>query len=221
MKKLKERYIPLLFILTIPISNIFYKMLNTPERGVYSLSGEFDSKLPFLKEFIIPYLIWYPFIFILLIYIYYKDKRVYYRTLLSLNIGLIICYIIFYFYQTTVIRPEVNGTDIFSSIVKIIYSNDNPYNCFPSVHVITTYIVMKGVQAATDDKLILKIVNIIGILIIISTQFVKQHVILDLLAGIILGETVFVISMLGIFREEILWQKKKFSWLTMKKKLEG
>jgi len=221
MKKLKENFIPLLYILTIPISNIFYKILNTPERGVYSLSTEFDSKLPFIKEFIIPYIIWYPFIFILLIYIFYKDKRIYFRTLISLNLGLIICYVIFYFYQTTVIRPEVNETDIFSSSVKIIFSNDSPYNCFPSVHVITTYIVMKGVQATTDNKLVLKIVNIIGILIIISTQFVKQHVILDLLAGMILGETAFAISMLGIFREGILWKKKQFSLLTMKKKLEG
>ncbi|KOA21510.1 PAP2 superfamily protein [Clostridium homopropionicum DSM 5847] len=221
MKKLKETYIPLLFMLTIPISNIFYKILNTSERGVYSLSTEFDSKIPFIKEFIIPYIIWYPFIFIFMIYICFKDKKAYYRTLISLNLGLIICYVIFYFYQTTVIRPEVAGNDIFSSIVKIIYNNDNPYNCFPSVHVITTFIVMKGVQIATDNKLILKLVNIIGILIIISTQFVKQHVILDLLSGIILGETVFAISMLGIYREGVLWKKKQFSWSMMKKKLEG
>lgn len=221
MKKLKENFIPLIFMITIPLSNIFYNILNTSERGLYSLSTEFDSKLPFIKEFIIPYVIWYPFVFIFLIYICLKDKKVYYRTLISLNIGLIICYTIFYFYQTTVIRPEITGNDIFSSIVKIVYSNDNPYNCFPSIHVITTYIVIKGVQSVTDNKLILKLVNVIGILIIFSTQFVKQHVILDLLAGSILGETVFTISMLGTYREGALWKKRQFSLLMMKKKLEG
>lgn len=221
MKKLKENVIPLLFMISIPLLNTFYNILNTSERGLYSLSTEFDNKLPFIKEFIIPYVIWYPFVVIFLIYICVKDKKVYYRTLISINIGLIICYTIFYFYQTTVIRPEITGNDIFSSIVKIVYSNDNPYNCFPSIHVITTYIVIKGVKSVTDNKFILKLVNIIGILIIFSTQFVKQHVILDLLAGSILGETVFTISMLGIYREEVLWKKKQFSLLMMKKKLEG
>ncbi|MFU0825009.1 MAG: hypothetical protein ACFWTK_08525 [Clostridium sp.] len=40
-------------------------------------------------------------------------------------------------------------------------------------------------------KLTLVSSNLIGVLIILSTQFVKQHVILDLVSAIILGEFIF------------------------------
>ncbi|MEA4827405.1 MAG: phosphatase PAP2 family protein [Clostridium sp.] len=221
MKGLKNNIVPLLFMLTIPISNIFYRILNNSSRGVYSLILDVDTKVPFIKEFIIPYIIWYPFIFIFLIYICLKNKEVYYRTLISINVGLIICYVIFYFFQTTVVRPELIETDIFTNIVRVIYSHDNPYNCFPSVHVITTYIVMHGINTVSKNKRILISSNVIGILIILSTQFVKQHVILDLIFAVVLGEMAFRLSIQGYHKGEELWIKKLFSSLTMKKKLES
>lgn len=221
MKKLKENFIPLLFMISIPISNIFYGILNSAHRGVGSFALEIDNKIPFIKEFILPYILWYPFILVFMVYICLKNREVYYRTLISLNIGLIVCYIIFYFFQTTVIRPELQGADIFTRLVKIIYDNDNPYNCFPSVHVITTYTVMKGLKYVSGSRIFLNVINIIGISIIISTQFVKQHVILDLISAIILGEILFAIAMVGYYREEIIWRKRQYSSLMMKKKLEN
>lgn len=221
MKSLKNNIIPLLFILTIPILNIFYEILNNSSRGVNSLVLDVDTKVPFIKEFIIPYMIWYPFIAIVLIYICLQNREVYYRTLISIDAGLIICYIIFYFFQTEVVRPELVGTDIFTNMVRAIYSNDNPYNCFPSIHVLTTYIVMHGINIVSKNKKIMILSNIIGISIILSTQFVKQHVILDLIFAIVLGEITFRLSIKGYCRGEELWTKRLFSLLTMKKKLES
>ncbi|QGU94828.1 hypothetical protein GOM49_06705 [Clostridium bovifaecis] len=155
-----------------------------------------------MKEFILPYI--YGFA---LIYLRFKDKGIYYRTLISLNIGLISCYLIFYFFQTTVARPTLVGTDIFTDLVNIIYNHDRPYNCFPSVHVITTYIVMRGINIVSKKKLILLSSNIIGALII-STQFVKQHVILDLIAAILLGELIFKTSIEGYYQVSLFTMKK-------------
>ncbi|WP_415875578.1 hypothetical protein [Clostridium sp.] len=128
MKKAIGKLLPLMWMISIPISNIFYRLLNNSSRGVYTLAMNIDDKIPFIKEFIIPYIIWYPFIFIALVYLCIKDKKVYYRTLISLNIGLIICYLIFYFFQTTVSRPNIEGMDIFTRLVSIIYNHDKPYN---------------------------------------------------------------------------------------------
>lgn len=191
MGNIKKNIKSLLWISTLLFSNIFYGLLNNSNRGFNSLMLDIDRSTPFIKEFIIPYIIWYPFILIFLVYICLKDKTTYYKTLISLNIGLIICYIIFYFFQTTVLRPELIGSDVFIKLVKFIYAHDEPYNCFPSVHVITTYTVMKGVNFASKEKPILMLSNVIGILIILSTIFVKQHVILDVIASIVLGDTIF------------------------------
>ncbi|KYH28972.1 MULTISPECIES: phosphatase PAP2 family protein [Clostridium] len=212
MKNAMGKLLPLMWMISIPISNIFYRILNNSSRGVYTLAMNIDEKIPFIKEFIVPYIIWYPFIFIALIYLCIKDRKVYYRTLISLNIGLIICYLIFYFFQTTVVRPRIEDVDIFTKLVSIIYNHDRPYNCFPSVHVITTYIVMRGVNMVARREIMLFSFNIIGILIILSTQFVKQHVILDLIAAIILGEFIFG-PVINIYYDILA--------LNMKKKMES
>lgn len=209
MKKTMGKLVPLIWMMSIPISNIFYRLLNNSSRGAYSLILDIDKKVPFIKEFILPYIIWYPFIFLALIYLRFKDKGIYYRTLISLNIGLISCYLIFYFFQTTVARPTLVGTDIFTDLVNIIYNHDRPYNCFPSVHVITTYIVMRGINIVSKKKLILLSSNIIGALIILSTQFVKQHVILDLIAAILLGELIFKTSIEGYYQVSLFTMKNK------------
>ena len=191
MKKLKQDLIALSFMASIVVSFIFYKLLNNGNGNINSLVTNVDESIPFLKIFILPYITWYGYIAIALIYLCMKNRKTYYKSLISLNIGIVVCYIIYAIFQTTVPRPVVNETDILSKLVNIIYKYDNPFNCFPSMHVTTTYILMKGINH-TENNLITSIIfNIIGILIIISTQFVKQHVVLDLVFAMLLSEVIF------------------------------
>ncbi|MBU3144547.1 phosphatase PAP2 family protein [Clostridium sp. CF012] len=191
MKKLKSDLIALSFMASIAVSIIFYKLLNNGDGDINSLITNVDQTIPFLKIFILPYITWYGYIVIGLIYLCMKNRKTYYTSLISLNIGLVICYIIYAIFQTTVPRPIVAGSDILSKLVNLIYKYDNPFNCFPSMHVITTYIIMKGINGTENNIIISFIFNIIGILIIISTQFVKQHVVLDLVFAMLLSEVIF------------------------------
>lgn len=221
MKKLKENLVPLCFLVSLTISNIFYKILNNPSRGAYSLITDIDRAVPFLKIFILPYVMWYPFIAFCLVYLCFKNRKIYYRILVSINIGLIFCYIIYYFFQTTVPRPELIGNDLFTKMVSMIYGYDNPYNCFPSLHVTTTYLVMRGVNKIKNNVWVSVSVNIMGVLIILSTQFVKQHVVLDMVSAIIMNEIIFrIVTEIGEEGVKV-WVKKIFSLLMMKKKLEN
>ena len=94
MKKAKKIIIDLSFIITIAISNIFYVILKNGDRGASTLITELDKIIPFIKHFIIPYIIWYPFIAIGLILMYFNNKRTYFKSIISLNIALIISYIV-------------------------------------------------------------------------------------------------------------------------------
>ncbi|MBK5240739.1 MAG: phosphatase PAP2 family protein [Clostridium sp.] len=109
-------------------------------------------------------------------------------------ITLCLCYVVtfitYYFFQTTVPRPLVTGDDIFSKLILFTYNSDAPFNCFPSIHVITAYLAMKGINATDAIKRIKFPVNIVGFLIIISTEFVKQHVIMDIFFAIILCDVI-------------------------------
>lgn len=191
-KSVKDNLPRLLIMLGIPAMGYMYGLVNNVNGGYKIMVTPLDSYLPFIKEFIIFYMIWFPYIFIGMVYICTKDYKVYYRSIASLLIGMGVACLIFLVFQTYVPRPTVTGNDIFSKMVLFIYSTDKPYNCFPSLHVLETYVVMRGIHAVSEKNRKAAIISdIIGILIILSTQFVKQHVIIDVIGGIYIAEVIF------------------------------
>ncbi|GCD09479.1 phosphatase PAP2 family protein [Clostridium tagluense] len=191
MKKLFKNLLPLLLIGSIPFSNLFYWTLNNTQRGVYDLTTDLDRFLPLIKVFIIPYMTLWFFLAFCFVYLCFKNRKVYYKIMLTLILCYVVAFITFYFFQTTVARPIVTGEDIFSKLILFTYSSDMPYNCFPSIHVITTYLAVKGINLTNANKRIKFPVNVVGFLIIISTQFIKQHVIMDIFFAIFLCEVFF------------------------------
>jgi len=185
---------PLLWILAIPILNVFYMILNHGDAKTSSLMTDLDIQIPFVSGFIIPYLLWYPLILASLIIFCMKNRKVYYQTLIALCVGLIVSYIIYYFFQTTVARPTIPKDGILNSLVSFVYLTDQPYNCFPSIHVLTSYLVIKGVVDCTNLSKVLRLMIVISSgMVIVSTLFVKQHVLLDVTGGIILAQFLYYI----------------------------
>lgn len=221
MKNIIQNIRPLCLMLSIPILNVFYALLNNADRGAYSLVTDLDQNIPFLKEFIVPYIIWYFFIFGTLVYFCFKDKKVYYRTLLAINLGLLVCYGIYFVFQTHVPRPELVGDDLLTKLVALIYSNDQPYNAFPSIHVLLSFLMIKGINKYQyKNHLNMSVVYLNAILITLSTLFVKQHVILDVFAAIVLGSLIFDLAFYANIEELRIRLKKPSLLLTVKKKSE-
>lgn len=175
--------------LTFLIIRILYFILNNSSSQTYCLVTDMDKAIPFIKGFIIPYVIWYPFIFGTLLYFCFKDKTTYYITIISINISVMICFIIYFLFQTTVPRPQIYSNDFLSQIVKFIYLTDKPVNCFPSIHVLTSFLMVKGIlKSRIKNSINIFVISFIALAIIMSTLFVKQHVVLDVMAAILLGD---------------------------------
>ena len=211
MKKLLTNLLPLLLIGSIPFSNLFYWTLNNTQRGVYDLSTDLDRYLPLIKIFIIPYMSLWFFLAFCFTYLCYKNRKVYYKVMITLILCYVAAFITFYFFQTTTPRPLVTGNDIFSKLVIFTYNSDKPFNCFPSIHVITAYLAMKGINATNAKKSMKIPVNIVGFLIIISTQFVKQHVIMDIF---------FALFLCDVFYNSITYAEYQFKLYNSKKTFE-
>lgn len=187
-----RKYSPLLWMLAIPVLNIFYAILNRPGPEVNSLLSDLDKLIPFLPVFIIPYVIWYPFIAGTLLLFFFTDKRIYYRALATLCLGMIVCYCIYAVFQTTVPRPVLSDTGWLHDIVAFVYANDQPFNCFPSIHVLTCFVMIKNLRKYNLLSPALRLVLItIAWSIIASTVFVKQHVVLDAVGAILLVEVLY------------------------------
>nr|WP_254776849.1 phosphatase PAP2 family protein [Paenibacillus sp. yr247] len=164
---------------------------------MHSLITLFDYNIPYLKIFILPYIAWYPYLLFSYIFLCISDRIAYYVTLTSYNFCLIVSNIIFFCYQTTVPRPINIGNDWLSRLVSWVYQHDLPFDCFPSIHVIGCYLVMKGVFHSQIKQRITRLfIYLFGATIIVSTVFVKQHVIFDVIGGILIVEVIFLITLM-------------------------
>ena len=219
LKNLFKKLLPLLLIGTIPFSNLFYWTLNNAQRGVYDLTTDIDRSLPLIKIFIIPYMTLWFFLAFCFAYLCFKNRKVYYKIMITLVLCYIVAFITYYFFQTAITRPLVTGNDILSKMIIFTYNSDEPYNCFPSIHVITTYLAIKGINATNATKSIKIPVSILGFLIIISTEFVKQHVIMDIFFAMFLCD-IFFNSILYIEQRYNIYNLSK-SYNYLKQDIEG
>jgi membrane-associated phospholipid phosphatase len=193
LKKTFYKQYPLLFLLSIPLLHTIYDYLNKYHtKSATNILTTADAYIPFVPEFIIPYIGWYFFMFFYLFYLCQKDRKIYYESLITINIGMLISYVIYFAFQTTVPRPILVGNDFYTNLVRFIYINDQPYNCFPSIHVLTTFVIMYGIYKSEINSFFHRnFVYLFGLLIIVSTVFVKQHSIIDGIAAVALVILVF------------------------------
>lgn len=180
---------------TIPLSSIFYGIINKFNGKVYILQSSIDSMIPFNQYFILPYVFWYFYVGFFLFYLCGVDKTNYFKLLLCIVLGELICCLIFYFFPTYVARPNVLGDDFCSKLVRYIYKSDNPYNCFPSIHVLDSTFVAICVYKSNKFNMSTKRISLgISIIIIISTMFVKQHYFADIVSGALLAFVIYIVA---------------------------
>ncbi len=197
----------LCFLLSIPAMMLVYPSLNTPIRGVHSLVTSLDQAIPVVKWFVIPYVAWVGYITMTLIYFCFKDRTLAFKTVLVFDLGLLVCFLIYYFYQTVgPVRPVISGHDVLSRILQYVYQIDQPYNSFPSIHVMSSYLMMRAIRNCSwKNKWIQWFIGGFSISIILATLFIKQHLMIDVAAAIFLVEVLFKMVELG------------FSWLFVPK----
>ncbi|MBW5447488.1 phosphatase PAP2 family protein [Cohnella sp. CFH 77786] len=191
-----RKYSPLAFMLIFPFLGMMYKWTNRANQDVYSLVTAFDRATPFIKYFALPYAVWIFYIYVCLVYFFKKDVSVYYKGLVTYTVCALTCYVIYAVFQTTVPRPVLVGNDPFTWLMRYIYDRDQPFNCFPSIHCFSSYMVMRLVWTSSfRNKWNVALITGMSSLIIVSTLFVKQHVALDVLSGILLVEFVLAIML--------------------------
>lgn len=182
------------YLVAIPGLKAIYLLTNRLPVGAVATNvlTHLDSYIPVLPIFIVPYLLFYPFVFGGLLYLFIHNRESYLQTILSYSLGLAVAYLTYVAFPTTVPRLPVNGPDVFSAMLRFIYSIDQPYNCLPSIHVLGTILVMAGIWQAERNRYWW--VQLMGISIILSTMFTRQHGILDVLGGLVVGFVVFSLS---------------------------
>ncbi|MBR2565029.1 MAG: phosphatase PAP2 family protein [Paenibacillus sp.] len=209
MKTFFQRWGHLLAILCIPLQGLIYMFLgSTAGPELFYNYAWIDTKIPFIKEFIIPYVSWMPILYLSFLYLGLTDKPLFWRTLIIYNVGVMAANVCFVVFPSYVPRPEVTGTDLSSMLVQFIYSNDAPVNCFPSVHCLTSYMLIIILNRQMNVKPTVRIFASIWLwLIIASTVLVKQHSLLDVVGGIAFAEAAY--WTVHVFAKRLAQTRKK------------
>lgn len=164
----------------------------------YDLTLDIDNHIPFIKEFILVYII---LAYIQWTYGYFlvlrEEKRICFRICIADIVAKLLCLVFFLIIPTTMTRAHVTGNDFFSRCMVLMYSIDPPDNLFPSIHCLESYLLMRVLplmkKAPTWYRLATPPASI---LVMISTLLVKQHVIVDIIGAIIVVEVGLLVSRL-------------------------
>ena len=119
----------------------------------------------------------------------YYGKGGRYRFILSHYIGEVICFIVFILFPTIMVRPQIVGNSFFDRFLMLTYQVDNPDNLIPSIHCFVSWLCWIAVRKDPHIPGWYQLLSLfIAAAICISTLTVKQHVIADVIAGILLAE---------------------------------
>lgn len=155
-----------------------------------------DSKIPFVEYFIVPYLLWFVFIAVTFLYFFFTDVEGFYKLAKLMFTGMTIFLIISTLVPNGVnLRPVYFPRDnIFTDLVKAVYRADTPTNVLPSLHVfnsLSACIAIYDSEALQKHKFISWSAYALTGLIILATVFLKQHSVIDVIAGGLMAYTLY------------------------------
>lgn len=193
------KFSPLAIMIYFPIYSLWFTALEKINVNVNIIYSPLDSLIPFWEVFVIPYLMWFGYVALVMIYFMFKSRRDFVRTGMFLLVGMTICLIIYTVFPNGIdMKPTEFARDNFMvDIVKYIYSIDTPTNVLPSIHCLNSIGIHIGIMKSnklSKNKLVRTASAIMAGSICLSTVFIKQHSILDMFAAIALSIPLYYLS---------------------------
>ncbi len=197
------------------------KKITLTHSGMHILNTAFDDAIPFIEWFIVPYTLWALYIVITVVVFYFKANDAEYRGLaLSLIIGMSVALTICMIYPNGLtLRPDHVSDTIFGKMVTRLYASDTSTNVFPSIHVlnslVVTFAILRSELFKEKKYIIVKLLSLtLCVLICLSTVFLKQHCIYDVLGAallfVVLTKLIYYVDYSKVMEKlELKFQLKK------------
>ena len=200
MKKFYERYkhaIPLIiyaFIYCIWFA-FLEKTVTHPQTIIHVWADDF---IPFCELFVIPYFLWFAYVSVVVLYCFFKNKQEYYKTCAFLFTGMTVFLVISTLWPNGHhLRPYTMPRDnIFTQMLAHLYRVDTPTNLWPSIHVynsIGAHLAVTHSSKLAENKMIRTGSFILCTSITLSTVFIKQHSVFDVLTAFVMAAVMYVV----------------------------
>lgn len=161
----------------------------------YDLTLDFDRQVPFVPEWIYVYLICYLFWVVNYIMSARFGKERFYRFITADLSSRVVCLLFYLLLPTTNVRPEVIGSGLAEEAVRWLYATDLPTNLFPSIHCLVSWFCYIAIRGRKEIPRWYRAFScLFALAVVASTQFTKQHYIVDAIGGIALAEAAWWLS---------------------------
>ena len=209
LRKYKHAW-PLLYVfIYMPWFILLETLIPADYPGLHILHCPLDDMIPFCEWFVIPYLLWFLYIPAVFVFLFYHSKNEFYRICAYEFTGMTIALLVCTFYPNGLnLRLTDMGRDnILVQLVNFLYTNDTPTNVCPSIHVFATIsahlcLVKSPHMQKLQSRKRMKVFSLIlSVLICLSTVFLKQHSVIDIIAGALLAFILYFVVFKWWFRK--------------------
>lgn len=206
---LKKNKHVLLAALYLPFYLMWFHYLEkTVQKDYHIIHCSLDSIIPFQEIFIIPYLLWFGLVVAMFLYLGFTNKQDFRQFVLFLFSGMTLYLIICTMFPNgqnmrPVIDPDKN---VLTRLISMLWTVDTSTNVFPSIHAYNSIAV--AIAAIRNEPLSRKPALLFGIIILcisicLSTVFLKQHSVLDVLGAIIMAMLFYRIFYVSPSQEQL------------------
>jgi membrane-associated phospholipid phosphatase len=155
-----------------------------------------DDYIPFVEYFIVPYLLWFGYVTYAVLYFLFKNKTEFYKLCIFLFTGMTVFLIVSTIYPNgQYLRPHAFAHDnVCIALVKWVYATDTPTNLFPSIHVynsIGVHFAIINSESFRNNKRVRISSFILMVSIILSTMFLKQHSVFDVITAFVMAAVMY------------------------------
>lgn len=187
-------------LLYFPVYMMWFTWLErtvTTDTSYTNIHVYFDDLIPFCEWFVIPYVLWFVYIVVVMAFVLFTSRKEFYKASIYMFAGMSMCLLICTLWPNgqDLRVDEFAKDNILTSLMGFIYSADTNTNVFPSIHVYNSV----GAVILISKNYILRKYNwlkisatILSILIILSTMFLKQHSVIDVLGGLALATLMYI-----------------------------
>lgn len=222
------KYIPkgkLWRLISISIYAVFYLSMffileNRTLDSYHIIECGIDKVIPYCSVFIVPYLLWFPYQFVLLGYFFMGglNHKEFYRFMIYICGGMTCFLLVSWLYPNALeLRPVLQSDgSVFDRMVQGLYRIDTPTNVLPSIHVFNSVAFhvtfCRGLERGSRrgwKRLSFALI----VLIVISTVLIKQHSVIDIVLGFVMAGMGYLLVYQRMLRRVVRARLAKQSFL--------
>lgn len=192
-----KKYETLLLLVAVSYNFFVYNVSRLIAGGWYhyDFTTSLDEKIPFVPWMIVIYFGCYIFWIVNYIFAVRYDRADAKRFFMAHMIGETVCFLAFVFLPTTMARPELTGDSFWHAVCGFLYNIDASDNLLPSIHCFVSWLCYIGVRKNKKIPAWYRIFSLVfALAVCVSTVTLKQHVLIDVFAGVALSEVSYLLA---------------------------